>query len=45
MAQDEASCAIFGMPQEAIQLGAAGDILPDHAIPEYLIRQATRTLS
>lgn len=27
-AQDEASCVVFGMPREAIALGAAGSILP-----------------
>ena len=27
-AQDEASCVVFGMPKEAIKLGAADDILP-----------------
>lgn len=30
-AQDEASCVVFGMPKEAIKLGAAGCVLPlDH---------------
>lgn len=28
VAQDEASCVVFGMPREAIKLGAADDILP-----------------
>jgi two-component system chemotaxis response regulator CheB len=28
MAQDEASCVVFGMPKEAIRLGAAGSVLP-----------------
>ena len=27
-AQDEASCVVFGMPKEAIKLGAADDVLP-----------------
>ena len=26
-AQDEASCVVFGMPREAIRLGAARDVL------------------
>lgn len=28
VAQDEASCVVFGMPKEAIQLGAAKEVLP-----------------
>lgn len=28
VAQDEASCVVFGMPMEAIKLGAAGRVLP-----------------
>jgi two-component system chemotaxis response regulator CheB len=28
VAQDEASCVVFGMPKEAIKLGAAKQILP-----------------
>ncbi len=32
IAQDEATCPIFGMPREAIALGAAVQVLPDHAI-------------
>lgn len=31
-AQDEASCVVFGMPREAIALGAAQHILPPNAI-------------
>jgi len=27
-AQNEATCVVFGMPREAIQLGAAGEVLP-----------------
>ncbi len=32
VAQDEKSCVVFGMPQEAIKRGAAGRILPLHSI-------------
>lgn len=28
LAQDEASCVVFGMPQEAIRRGAAGQVVP-----------------
>ena len=31
-AQDEATCVVFGMPHEAIKLGAAGRVLPLRAI-------------
>ena len=37
IAQDEKSCEIFGMPKEAIQLNAAGKILPLHEIVNYII--------
>lgn len=31
LAQDEASCVVFGMPREAIRMGAADEVLPlDH---------------
>lgn len=41
IAQDEASCVVFGMPQEAIKLDAADKVLPlDHIAPEVL--RATR---
>ena len=28
LAQDEASCVVFGMPREAIALGAASEVVP-----------------
>jgi two-component system chemotaxis response regulator CheB len=37
IAQDEASCTIFGMPRAAIELGAARAVLPPAAIAATLI--------
>ena len=34
VAQDEESCVVFGMPAEAIKLGAARFVLPPHQIAE-----------
>ena len=33
LVQDEASCVVYGMPREAVRLGAAGQILPLPQIP------------
>ncbi len=41
IAQDEASCVVFGMPREAILLGAAERVLPLGAIGAALV-EATR---
>jgi two-component system chemotaxis response regulator CheB len=37
IAQDEASCVVFGMPKEAIRLGAADRVLPLFQIPEAIL--------
>jgi two-component system chemotaxis response regulator CheB len=37
IAQDEKSCVVFGMPKEAIQLGAADTILDLKLIPEAML--------
>ena len=37
IAQDEDSCVVFGMPREAISIGAAEQILSLHNIPEKII--------
>jgi two-component system chemotaxis response regulator CheB len=37
IAQNEATCVVFGMPREAINLGAAEQILPLLAIPEGIL--------
>lgn len=36
VAQNEATCVVFGMPREAIALGAVDHVLPLHQIPEML---------
>ncbi|MFP5394204.1 MAG: CheB methylesterase domain-containing protein, partial [Gammaproteobacteria bacterium] len=47
-AQDEASCVVFGMPREAIALGAAHEVAPLTALPGmvlgYLATQGGRAL-
>lgn len=37
VAQDEATCVVFGMPKEAIRMGAAEDIAPLHQMPERIV--------
>jgi two-component system chemotaxis response regulator CheB len=37
MAQDEATCVVFGMPREAIALGAAERVLPLSAVPDAIL--------
>ncbi|MCC6534798.1 MAG: chemotaxis response regulator protein-glutamate methylesterase [Burkholderiales bacterium] len=36
-AQDEASCVVFGMPREAIALGAAGEVLALDKLPRRVL--------
>src|SRR5450759_2576188 len=36
--QDEESCVVFGMPKEAIKLGAAQKVLPLDAIASEIVR-------
>jgi len=47
-AQDEASCVVFGMPREAIAIGAAHEVGPLQALPrmvlEHLASQGGRAL-
>ena len=39
LAQDEASCVVFGMPQAAMQLGAAEQMVSLEAMPEAILRR------
>lgn len=38
IAQDEKSCVVFGMPKEAIKLGAVDKVLPLDSIASYVIK-------
>ncbi|SDC12411.1 protein-glutamate methylesterase/protein-glutamine glutaminase [Williamwhitmania taraxaci] len=38
VAQDEKSCVVFGMPKEAIKLGAADKVLPLESIAAYILK-------
>jgi two-component system chemotaxis response regulator CheB len=40
IAQDEASCVVFGMPREAIAMGAANEIVALDEIAQRLIALA-----
>jgi two-component system, chemotaxis family, protein-glutamate methylesterase/glutaminase len=42
IAQDEATCVVFGMPREAIQLGAVDQVLPLGRIPNALLHRLGR---
>lgn len=42
IAQDEASCVVFGMPREAIAAGAVHDVLPVQDIAGHLIERLTK---
>ncbi len=45
IAQDEASCVVFGMPKVAIELGAVEEILPLKKIPERILQYAENPVS
>lgn len=42
IAQDQASCVVFGMPRVAIEMGAARCALPPHEIAQALVRLAEK---
>jgi two-component system, chemotaxis family, protein-glutamate methylesterase/glutaminase len=37
LAQDEASCVVFGMPKEAIAMGGAHEVAPLHELPRRVL--------
>ena len=40
IAQDEASCVVFGMPKEAIERGAIDDVVPLGRLAHFILRRA-----
>lgn len=42
IAQDEASCVVFGMPAEAIKRGGVDKILPLHAIGRAMLKESMK---
>ncbi|MBA4042652.1 MAG: chemotaxis response regulator protein-glutamate methylesterase, partial [Sphingobium sp.] len=40
IAQDEATCTVFGMPKAAIKLGAARMVAPIHRIADHALARA-----
>ncbi len=44
IAQDEATCVVFGMPAEAIKLGGASKVLPLNRIAPEIVRLARGTM-
>jgi two-component system chemotaxis response regulator CheB len=42
VAQDEASCVVFGMPKEAIDVGAVEKVMPLQLIADELVVQFKR---
>jgi two-component system chemotaxis response regulator CheB len=46
LAQDEQTCVVFGMPKEAVRLGAADAVVPIQQIPRAILsflRKAEKT--
>jgi two-component system chemotaxis response regulator CheB len=42
LAQDERTCVVFGMPKEAIKLGAADEIVPLPEMAQAILRALAR---
>jgi two-component system chemotaxis response regulator CheB len=45
IAQDEASCVVFGMPREAIAIGAAAQVASLSSMPSAILRPRTQRLA
>jgi len=45
IAQDEATCVVFGMPREAVRLHAAHEVVPLPQIAEALVRNHKPSLA
>ncbi len=45
IAQDEASCVVFGMPRAAIELGGVMQVVPLDSVPEALLAAVSRSAS
>jgi two-component system chemotaxis response regulator CheB len=44
IAQDEATCIVFGMPKAAIARGAVDEVLPLGLIPAAMVKRAGASL-
>jgi two-component system, chemotaxis family, protein-glutamate methylesterase/glutaminase len=44
-AQDEASCVVYGMPREAVRLGAAAEVLPLSGIAPWLCSTVSKAFA
>ncbi len=44
IAQDEKTCVVFGMPKEAIKIGAADHVLPLNKIAAFVLQKANEKL-
>jgi two-component system chemotaxis response regulator CheB len=42
LAEDETSCVIFGMPQQAIKLGAVDEVVPLPLMPLAIVQALSR---
>ena len=42
VAQDEASCVVYGMPKEAVKLGGVDKVLPLTDIPAAILGRISR---